>query len=475
LRGIILVDVPENQNNKIIDATAKIDISTDKVKAFITLHEPQGGQVLKLSDIIGVLNDSEIVYGIKKDVLSVLENNPVYNQRICIAEGTQPVNGKNGSVRFHFDREKTKKPVILDDGTVDYRNLDMIESVKKEQVLCILIPPVPGVKGMTVTGKEIPAIDGKPARLPRGRNTSIVDDEKLVSNIDGQVLYADGKVNVFSSFEVRSDVDNSTGNIVFVGNVLINGNVLSGFTVEAEGNIEVWGVAEGAVLKAGRDIILKRGMLGHGKGLLISGGDVIAKYIENSTVEAKGNVSAEAVMHSNIKCGGSVELSGKKGLLVGGSCKAGKEITAKTIGSHLAATLTEIEVGTDPEIRENFKKAKEEAVEIEDSIKKTDQAISLLGKYAKMGVLPSDKKQILEKSIKTRQFYFERLNSLKEQIKEFELKITHDSSGKVHCFDSIYPGTRITIGACKLYLKETLQHCTLFRDGADVRTGALEK
>jgi len=47
-------------------------------------------------------------------------------------------------------------------------------------------------------------------------------------------------------------------------------------------------------------------------------------------------------MHSNVKCGNKLELSGKKGLLIGGKCKVGKEIVAKVIGSYLA-THTDIE------------------------------------------------------------------------------------------------------------------------------------
>ena len=51
------------------------------------------------------------------------------------------------------------------------------------------------------------------------------------------------------------------------------------------------------------------------KGILKSMGNVVAKYIENSTVETIGNITSEAIMHSKIKCGGSVIVEGKKVLL----------------------------------------------------------------------------------------------------------------------------------------------------------------
>jgi uncharacterized protein (DUF342 family) len=218
----------------------------------------------------------------------------------------------------------------LDDGRVDYRELNLIESVEKGRILCSLLPPMPGKAGKTVTGQDIPALDGKPAVLPKGRNVEVSEDgQSLYAVIDGQVCYAEGKVNVFSVYEVRGDVDTTTGNISFLGNVVVKGNVLSGFSIEASGNVEIWGVVEGATIEAGGDIILKRGMQGMGKGYLKSGGDIIAKYIEYSTIEAKNEIKAEAIMHSKIKCGNKLELSGKKGLLVGGVAKVGKLISAR--------------------------------------------------------------------------------------------------------------------------------------------------
>src|SRR5690606_25436793 len=132
--------------------------------------------------------------------------------------------------------------------------------------------------------------------------------------IDGQIDFSGDKINVFATYEVKADVDISTGNISFIGNVLVRGNVLSGFKVEAGGNVEVWGVVEGATIQAGNDIILRRGMQGMGKGILISGGDIVARYIENSTIEARRDIKSEAIMHSHVICGRKLELTGRKGL-----------------------------------------------------------------------------------------------------------------------------------------------------------------
>lgn len=458
-----------------IDASVNVMVSPDKMKAYISFNPPDNGRMLTLDEVLGELSKNGVIYGINKTNLETVVKYPVFNEMICVAEGTQPVNGHNGKVEFNFDINRESRPTILEDGRVDFRELNLIQSAEKGQVLCTLIPPVPGVPGKTVYGTDLPALDGKPVPMPKGRNVVVSDDgATLLANISGQISYIDGKVSVFATYEVQADVDNSTGNINFIGNVSVRGNVLSGFVIEAGGNVEVLGVVEGAVIKAGGDIILRRGMQGMGKGVLVSGGDIIARYIENSNIEARNDIKAEAIMHSNVKCGNKLELSGRKGLLVGGSCKVGKEIVAKVIGSHLA-TVTDIEVGVDPTIRERYKAVKEEMIRMETDLRKAEQAITILRKLEMANALTPEKKEILAKSVRTKVFFTNRLQELKDEINMLDAKLQQDAYGKVRSYNYIYPGTKVAIGSCMMYVKETLQYCTLYRDGADVRVGAIDR
>jgi uncharacterized protein len=471
----ISVKIADPQEEVKIDATANVMLSPDRMKGYITFNAPDNGRMLTLEEVLDTLNRNGVIFGINRSYLESIVKYPVFNEMICIAEGLPPVYGQNGKVEFFFDTKKESKPTILEDGRVDFRELNLIESVAIGQTLCTLVPPVPGTPGRTVCGTDIPSLDGKPATLPKGRNVSISPDGfSLLANIDGQVSYLEGKVNIFATYEVPADVDNTTGNISFVGNVSVRGNVLSGFLIEAGGNVEVWGVVEGAVIKAGGDIILRRGMQGMGKGTLVSGGDIIARYIENSNVEAKNNIKSEAIMHSNIKCGNKLELSGRKGLLVGGSCKVGKEIIAKVIGSHMA-TVTDIEVGVDPTIRERYKALKDEIASMESDMKKAEQAITILKKIEMAGALSPDKQEIMAKSVRTRVYFTNRIFELKEEAAQLEAKLQQESYGKIRCSNFIYPGTKVAIGSCLMFVRENLQYCTLYRDGADIRVGAIDR
>jgi uncharacterized protein (DUF342 family) len=399
--------IADFQDEKKLNATGSVTVTPDKMKASLILTSPEGGEKLSFNDLMTLLKDNNVVYGVDTKSLETISKHPVYAEQIPIAYGEPSKNGEAGYVEYKIDIKKVVKPTIMEDGSVDYKEMNIIQSVNKGQILAVLHPPKHGIKGKTVVGTEVPAIDGKPAKLPKGRNVEVSEDEtELISLLDGQVNYIDGKINVFATFEVKADVDISTGNIDFVGNVSVAGNVLSGFKVEAGGNVEVNGVVEGAVIIAGGDIILKRGMSGVGKGLLRAGGDIIAKYIENSTIEAKKNIKSEAIMHSNIKCGGVLELGGRKGLLVGGNARVAREISAKVIGSYMA-TVTDIEVGVNPDLRERYKTLKKDIAQMQEDVIKADQAVRILEKFERKGVLTPDKKLILDKSVRTKLFFSE--------------------------------------------------------------------
>ncbi len=468
------VKIAEPQEEAIVDASIDVIVSEDKMQAYVKLSPPVGdGLPPTVEGIVQALYSKGVVFGMIEDRIRGLAENPVYNQQVLVAEGIPAVNGTNGRVNFLVDIKKDRKPTIQADGTVNYKDMDLIENITAGQKLAELVPPVPGKPGKNIVGTVLKAIDGKPAILPRGRNVVPSEDgQELYSAIDGQLLYADGKISVFATHDVKANVDNSTGNIKFIGNVVVRGNVLSGFEVEAGGNIEVDGVVEGAILKAGGNIILRRGMHGNGKGMLIAGGDIVAKYIESSTVEAKGNINAEAIMHSNIKCGNNLVLGGRKGFLVGGTARVGSYVELKYLGSQMS-TITILEVGVDPEIRERLKFLKTDIVNMEDGHTKASQAVTLLNKMSKVSPLSPEKREILAKSTRAKFYYEKQIMDYRKEIAEIEELVQKSAAGRIKVYNSVYPGVRVAIGNSLLYIKEEAQYCTLYSDGSDIRIGPL--
>ena len=463
------IKIAPPQDEKPIDAQLTSKISDDGLEAYVVLTPPEGGKDLEYQQMLSRLNDDGIVYGIDEKALHELARKPEYNKEILIARGKKPIDGKDGTITYHFKLRRERKPTIDDQGRVNYHKLDLIENVKKGQVLATITLPTEGVNGINVKGEEIPCKKGRKIRLPKGKNVEISEDGlSLVASTNRQIDIVNRRITVNPVYEVPGNVDNSVGDIEFIGNVVVKGNVLTDFSIRCDGNIEVYGVVEGAKLYAKGDIIIRQGVNGMAKGSIISEKSVTAKYIENSYVQCKKNVTADAIMHSSIRAGGMITVSGRKGLIVGGNLKAGKGIKAKTIGSPMW-TNTEIEVGIEPQVRERYSQIKDEVQRVLEDLKKTEQAISLLAKLGTKGELDPRKKVLLSKSIKTREVLNKKLAGLKAESFSIEEQLDDTSNSKVSVSNTLYGGVKVTIGPSTMHIKENLQFTTLKRVHGEIK------
>lgn len=470
--NIVLIAPP--QEEILFDAALDVEISPDAKKAFATLIPPDGGKSLTEMDIMERLTEEGVVAGIDKGAIEKLVTENNYGQPTLVASAVLPEDGENGYIEYGIRHVKDKKPVEKEDGSVDFRELDLVENVKAGQVLARIVPPTKGVDGSDVRGNPLKAKDGVAARVQKGKNTEFTQEGTiLVSEIDGQVSESGGKINVYPVYEVAGNVDNSTGNIRFIGKVVVKGNVLTGFTIEAEGDVEINGVVEGAALTAGGNIVLKRGVQGAGRGILRCRGNLYSKFIENCKVETEGDVFAEAIMHSSVISKSSVEARGKKGIIVGGTIAARTEVSAKIIGSPMA-TITHIEVGSDPDLRKNVDAI---AKSIEDDRKTLEQlnlSIGTISKLAQSGRVPAEKKIILNKCIEAKSQIEERMNEKTAQFALMKAQLEVVSKGKVRVQETIYPGTIVAIGPSSLHIKDYLKFATLYRSEGEIKIGSYD-
>lgn len=463
------IKVAEPQKEKSIDSECIVKLSKDCMQAYITLTRPIGGEEISEEAIYEALKLNNIVFNIKESVIKNAVSKKVYDKEILAAEGIEPQQGQDAMLDYCFDISGNRTISIDKDGKIDYHELSLIENVKKGQKLVTLIPHTEGIPGKNVMGEEVPGKDGKKLVLPKGKNVEVSEDGlELFAAVDGEVKIIDGRVNVFSVYEVKHNVDNSTGNIRFNGKVVVMGNVLTGFLIEAEGDVEVHGVVEGAIIKSNGNIILHRGIQGMNRGELYCEGDLIAKFIENSKIDAKGNIQSDAIMHSQVTCGKKLEANGRKGLLVGGTFKVGEEIKAKVVGSPMA-TLTELEVGVSPDMRMKYEEIKSELKQVTENLDKTAKAVDLLTKMSKNMDLSVDKKLLLSKSIKLKLQLQQKQEQVLNEQNELEAYFEELSRGKVKVHDVIYPGSRIIIGSSMMYIKDSIKFVSFYRSNAEIK------
>ncbi len=443
-----------------VDAVISIFVPSNRLEASISIEPPQnGGAAPTLAALEAALSDRRIVYGVNSQKLAELAQAPVYNRNISVAHGVVPVNGTDGSYVLQFQAKKELKPRERQDGTVDYRDLGIVENVHKGQVLCTITLPTDGTVGISVTGETLAQIKGKAVPPLTGKNTQLNEaGTQIFATVNGQVEYDGRKIIVGETFYVSEDVDNSTGNIKVSGNVSIKGMVLPGFVVEADGNIEIRGTVESATLRAGGNIILHSGITGSE---LTCHGDLTSRFIENCNVFVRGAVKAESIIKSSIRCGKSLQIVGQIARFIGGSCVVGENIVAHSIGSN-SGVVTELELGTDPSIIERQQELVKQLPALERQLHGLTSLISLLRQLEAANRLTPEKKKTLDDALFSFAESTAALESGKLELSSINESIQTKGYGRVICQGMIYPGTKVTIGAAKMLVTDVLTNTSLY-------------
>ncbi|MCI9137511.1 MAG: DUF342 domain-containing protein [Lachnospiraceae bacterium] len=437
------------------DEQIEVNISIDKMLVFCRFYPPSNkGRMLTTEDIMKELEFHKVSVGINREEIQKFLNNRHYCTNYIMAKGIPPVNGKDAKIEYFFNTNHNLKPKKNEDGTVNYHELNTISRVEKGQVLAKLHPSIPGKPGRDVFGGDIQARQEKSLKLEFGNNITLSEDQtEIYSGVTGHASLVNGKVFVEDVFEVPADVDTSTGNIVYDGNVSIKGNVKSGFSVTAKGDIVIDGVVEAAFLSAGGQIIVKRGIHGMGKGRVQAKDNIITKFIENATVISGGYVEAGSILHSQVSAGTDVRVSGKKGFVNGGVIRAGNLVEAQTIGSSMG-TLTKIEVGVEPEVKERFGNLQKSIIQISKELEQMRPVLVNFNEkmQKKEPISPERIQQVqtIARSFKEKQ---QILNSQRKELKEIHGQIQMSHNAKVKVKGSIYPGVTVNISEVGMNIK----------------------
>jgi uncharacterized protein len=150
------------------DVKVSIDISEDRVKVYLSLIPLTQSPVFTTDHIRKALNDKGIKFGIKEEVLAFLDEKMKYNKRMEIASGIRPKRGRDSTIKYIVQSDRTIK-------------------VKKGDSIGEIIPPEEGAEGITVFEEKIspPEMDKTP--LPNFENCRRSPENKnlLVAETDG--------------------------------------------------------------------------------------------------------------------------------------------------------------------------------------------------------------------------------------------------------------------------------------------------
>lgn len=279
-----------------------------------------------------LLASKEVVQGIdldeiRKAVLESAAGESIVNR--TVARGIPPVNGEDGWIEY-FKESPTGRPMIDDSGEVDFYSLDLVVPIKKGEVLAIRHDPVEPMDGSTVTGRPVPGKKGKPPRIVYGGGIEFKEN-RMIASTDGQVVWRGEKMFVEPLLEIKGDVGPETGNVIYHGAVLIQGNVTDGYSVDAEGDVEIKGCVERAHVKSGGNISIGYGVAGRDVAVIDAKGDVLAKFVQEAEIKCSSLKVNEYILRSKVSARLGVMVEGRNGLVMSSRIEASTYVNVRTI------------------------------------------------------------------------------------------------------------------------------------------------
>lgn len=313
-----------------------LNVDKKKLIATLTIKTPDGDEITTITPtyIEQFLNEQGITFGINKIAIESLAHTLRYGQSIIVATGQPAINGKDGYTEFLIPVEDTKKPVIDEDGSVDYINSLKLAVVEKDQVFAKYVHPTKGEDGIDIFSNFIPPVPGRETLPLKGTGfTFDSDKEEYIASYDGHISVINNIITIDKLYIVHGDLDIDKGNINFNADVEITGDVRSGLSIQADGCIYIHGHVGACNIVSKKNIIISKGIQGHDKGRIVADGDVTCKFVERCTIVSKGNIWADSILNSQVSATGQIIVTSKSGVVIGSSILGIRGVIVKNAGN----------------------------------------------------------------------------------------------------------------------------------------------
>ncbi|GKV68128.1 hypothetical protein NCCP2716_06260 [Sporosarcina sp. NCCP-2716] len=275
-------------------------------------------------------------------------------QPFLAAKGKEPLKGKDAQTKYIEAPER--RPVIREDGSANYYEMNFVTPVKKGDWLGEKIPAEEGTPGMDIYRNEIPGKRGLDVKLFYDRKSVEETEEQgkiVLRAAHGGVLeFQNGVVGVGRQLVIEGDVGPETGSVTFDGTVVISGTVLAGYSVIATGDISV-GAKEGVtnakeIRSEQSDIYIQGGIFGGGSTVLEASGTIFIKHANDCILYAQTIQVGLYLLGSEVAAE-HVYVDRLRGRIIGGRTEAMYRIECATAGNQHERNTVLIARGIDKE------------------------------------------------------------------------------------------------------------------------------
>lgn len=426
-----------------------VEISPDKMSAWLLLADPSVPDAERMEQAVEALTEAEVP--ITEELSTRIEDylgqingadGDAPNEKCLIAEGRPPVEGENG--RFVWDESFDQlKRDWGGDATVNHYDLSSIVTVKKDQKIGTLVPPVPGAAGSDVLGHTIaPETTPTPVELDATVLAGKEDASEVFAATDGRVVYEDNQLSISEVVTIAADVDFSTGNFDSTVDVHILGTVIDHFEVTSTCGISVDGAVESATLRATGDITVRHGIVQLRGGSVRTDGTLVAKFAGDAQLHAGEDIRiARELMNCHVHCRGKLLVSA--GSIIGGEVYARNGAEVGVIGSDAGVT-TKVTVGVDPAIVVELEGVRRQIKTKREASQKIRQAVQPL--MADLKRLSASQKERATELLFTADEFDAQISEAEKKCEETLGTARATDTPYVLAARAICPGVRIQIG-----------------------------
>jgi hypothetical protein len=378
------------------DSSIAAEVSPDSMSATLTLTAEDGlGSPLSVEAAIAALNEKGVKYGldaaaIADAVADARAGKPVLKRIVARGKPARP--GGSAKVTWIAHKATGALYTMTAGGRADFRERDTMTRVSAgDPILKIEKAGDTGEDGIDVLGRPLPASSSSSGDQVPAHDDTIREDKSE----DGSLVYtaaASGELvveGVFGSggmmtirrrLDIPGDVGPETGNIKFPGVVVVKGSLRSGYTLMAGGDVSIGGSVESALLSSDGSVRVAEGVKGARRATVRSRSGFDAAFAEQALLLAVGDIRLKSgCLLCNVKTNGKLILSGEKGALIGGLCKARKGIDVAVLGSENFAK-TEVSFGQDYLIADQIEAEEREIEKLKALILQIDGTMSKLEK-----------------------------------------------------------------------------------------------
>lgn len=470
-----------------IDARIEVYTSTNQMLAGVIVYPAQGkGKNLNREMLNTALKQAKVVRGLLDESLAELTDPATQKELresgkpICmvVAYGESAYNGKDAWLETLIDEIADRRPIMEDDGRINFLELGDFPHVNADQALVRRHPPTEGKSGWTVMGKTVKARNGKDFTLKPSNDTVKLapgDNDLLLSAVAGMPVVHEKGAHIEQILKIE-EVGLKTGHIRFDGSVHIKGNVNPGMKIEVSGDVKVGGIVEAAYIKAGGMIEVNGGIIGRKQAehelkqnkdpknnkesindAYIEAGSIVkARFIQEAKIIAGQEVIVQKqILHSDVKAGIKVHLSGK-GAIVGGITEA-KQLIDIAISGAPANVTTRLHVGNTAEIRAKITTANNQIKQLDAQKQQLMDLIAKI-KQSRKAISEEKKQQILT----TRDTLKVKEDQTYDAIKQLEEQLTEMQSARIQIRKTCHPGTQIDIDLGNFAPRNDLGKVTFF-------------